>query len=114
MGKFNVGNMVRPVLRLAGAIDAEISFDLLIGAFSLSVGLGVISSGHGGFDAGKFADLLEGFGSELRSSVGDNAYRKSKSSVDIVEVELSGTNSINGFGAGHENNSFRTVVVDDQ
>ena len=114
MGEFNVGNVVRPVLRLAGAIDAEISFDLLIGAFSLSIGLRVISGGHGGFDAGKFADLLEGFRSELRSSVGDNAYWESKSSVYIVKVELSGTKSINGFGAGHENNGFRAIVVDNQ
>ena len=44
--EFGRGKELRPLVRIMGAEDTEISFDFLIGSFSLSVSLGMISSGE--------------------------------------------------------------------
>lgn len=47
VGKFDDREVSGPVLWVSGAVDAEICFDFLIGAFGLSVRLGMIGGGHG-------------------------------------------------------------------
>ena len=44
--EFGRGKELRPLVRIIGAEDTEISFDFLIGSFSLSISLGVIGSGE--------------------------------------------------------------------
>ena len=44
MLKFGGGKEFRPLVRIIGTEDTEISFDFLIGSFSLSVSLGVVGS----------------------------------------------------------------------
>ena len=40
------GKELRPLMRIIGTEDTEISFDFLIGSFSLSISLGVVGSGE--------------------------------------------------------------------
>ena len=37
---------LRPLVRIIGAEDTEVSFDFLIGSFSLSISLGVVGCGE--------------------------------------------------------------------
>ena len=46
MMKLSGGKEVRPFLRVVGAEDAKICFNLLIGSFCLSIRLRVICSGE--------------------------------------------------------------------
>ena len=46
MVEFGGGKELHPFSRVIGAEDAEISFEFLIGSFSLSVGLRVVGSGE--------------------------------------------------------------------
>ena len=46
MVEFGGGEELHPFSRVIGTEDAEISFELLIGSFSLSVGLRVVGGGE--------------------------------------------------------------------
>ena len=46
MLEFGKGKGLRPLVRIIGAEDMKISFDFLIGSFSLSISLGVVGSGE--------------------------------------------------------------------
>ena len=45
MLEFGGGKEVKPVLGVVGTKDTEIGFNLLVGAFCLSIRLGVVGSG---------------------------------------------------------------------
>ena len=46
MLEFGGREEVKPVLGVVGVKDSEISFDLLVSVFCLSIGLGVVGSGE--------------------------------------------------------------------
>ena len=72
MDKFSRGEELSPFLRIMGAEDPKISFNLLIGSFSLPISLGVVGSGEADIvfkDVGKFTG--EGR-NELWASVEDD------------------------------------------
>ena len=71
--EFCQGKELYPFSWVVGAKDAEISFELLIGLFSLSIGLRMVGSGEANIifeEVGKF--LSEGTG-ELRALVRDES-----------------------------------------
>ena len=58
MLEFGRGKELRPLVRIIGAEDTEISFDFLIGSFSLSISLGVVGGGEADIvfeESGKFS-----------------------------------------------------------
>ena len=72
MDKFSRSEKLSPFLRIMGAEDPKISFNLLIGSFSLPISLGVVGGGEVDIifeNAGKF--MSEGRG-KLWASVGDD------------------------------------------
>ena len=69
MLKFSEREEVKPVLGVVGAKDAEIRFNLLIGAFCLSIGLGVIGCGMLDIILEKSSEFPGKGGGELRASV---------------------------------------------
>ena len=50
VSEFGRGKEFRPLVRIIGAHDTKISFDFLIGSFSLSISLGVVG--------GREADII--------------------------------------------------------
>ena len=58
MLEFGRGKELRPLVRIIGTEDTEISFDFLIGSFSLSISLGTVGSGETDIvfeESGKFS-----------------------------------------------------------
>lgn len=107
------GNVPRPIVGMRGTIDPKIRFDLLISPFGLSVCLRVIRRRHARFDSCNRTELLECSRRELRSSIRDDAAGKSKSSVDVVEIQLRSRESVNRLVARNENDCLRQVMIDD-
>ena len=58
MLEFGRSKEFRPLVRIIGAEDMEISFNFLIGSFGLSIGLGVVGGGEADIifeESGKFS-----------------------------------------------------------
>ena len=72
MHKFSQSEKLSTFLRIMGAEDLKISFNLLIGSFSLPISLGVVGGGEADVvfeDVGQFTSKGRG---ELWASVGDD------------------------------------------
>ena len=111
MCKFDVRDVFTPGVGVGRTVDPEVCFDFLVYALSLSISLWVVGCGQFRFDAKFSTQFLEYFGGKLSSSIGNHYFRKAKSSEDRVVVELSSSDCINLFGAGHENYCFGDIMV---
>ncbi len=58
-------------------INSEISFDLLVYSFCLSIGLGMVCRGWVSFDVQHLIEIGDEFGNKLRSSVADDLFGES-------------------------------------
>ena len=86
-----------PLMGIAGAEDTKVSFDFLIGSFSLSISLRVVRSGESNIvfeDSSEFLGKRRG---ELGSSVRDEGVMKSEAFKYMIEKELGNTVCINGL-----------------
>ena len=71
MLKFSIRKKICPLVGLVGAGGIKVDFYLLVGAFCLSVSLGVICSGKANIIFKESCQLSGKCGGELRSSVRD-------------------------------------------
>ena len=71
--EFCRGKELYPFSRVVGAKDAEISFELLIGLFGLSIGLRMIGSGEANIIFEETSKFLSEGRSELGASVRDES-----------------------------------------
>ena len=97
MMKLSSGKEVCPSLWIVGTKDVEISFDLLIGSFGLSISLGVICSGE--LDVVlEEASQFSGEGTcKLWSSVGYQRIMEAKAFEYMVEEKFGHSHSVYGF-----------------
>ena len=71
--EFCRGKELYPFSRVVGAKDAKISFELLIGSLSLSIGLRMIGSGEANIVLEEMSKFLSEGGGELRALVRDES-----------------------------------------
>ena len=71
--EFCQGKELYPFSRVVGAKDVEISFELLIGSFSLSIGLRVVGSGEANIIFEEMSKFLSEGRSKLRASDRDES-----------------------------------------
>ena len=103
MDKFSQGEELSPFLRIMGAEDPTIGFNLLIGSFGLFIHLGVIGRGESDVvlkDTGKFTSKGRG---KLGTSVGDDGVIQAETFEYIVEKELGNSIHIDHFGTRGKN-----------
>ena len=85
--EFGGGEKVGPGLGVIGAKDSEVGFDLLVGAFGLSISLGVVSSGETDIIVEESGEFPGKGGGELRSSIRDQSVMETESLEYVVEKE---------------------------
>ena len=73
MMEFCQGKELYPFSQVVGAKDAEISFELLIGSLSLSMGLRMAGSGEANVILEETSEFLSKGRGELRALVGDES-----------------------------------------
>ena len=85
MVEFCRGKELYPFSWVVGTKDAEISFKLLIGLFSLYISLRMIGSGEANIICEEASEFLSEGGSKLRASVRDESVMSSKPFEDKVK-----------------------------
>ena len=91
------GKELRPLVRVIGTEDTEVSFYFLVGWFGLSVSLRMIGSGKTNIvfkESGEFFGECRG---ELWFSVRDESIVKSEAFEHVIEKELGNTVHINSL-----------------
>ena len=71
--EFCRGEELYPFSWVVGTKDVEISFELLIGSLSLTIGLRMISSGEANIILEETSEFLSEGGSKLRATVRDES-----------------------------------------
>ena len=87
MLEFSGGKKISPRLGIVGAKDPKVGFDLLVGAFGLSVSLGVVSSGESNVIMEESGEFSGKGGSKLGSSIQDQSVVESEAFEHVVEKE---------------------------
>ena len=101
-----------PFPRIMGTEDPKIGFNLLIGSFGLSVGLGVVGRGETNVvfkDTGKFTSKG---GGKLRASVGDDGVIQAEMFEHIVKKELGNSVCVDCVATRGENYPLSKAMVD--
>ena len=81
------GEKTSPRLGIVGAKDPKVGFDLLIGVFSLSVSLGVVSSGKVDVIMEESGEFPGKGGGELRSPIRDQGVVETETFEHVIEKE---------------------------
>jgi hypothetical protein len=88
MDEFGERKMFDPCFRVGSAIDSQVHFQFLVEAFSLSIGLRMISGRGCNGVIKEFSKSFREFGDELRALVRDNLVVESKSAVNMLEEKF--------------------------
>ena len=81
------GEEISPTFRVVGAKDSKVGFDLLVGAFGLSVSLGMIGGGEANVVMEESSEFSGKGGGELRSSIRDQGVMETETFEYVVEKE---------------------------
>ena len=95
--KLSGGKEVCPSLWIVGTKDAEISFDLLVGPFSLSIRLEVVCSGELDVILEEASQFSGEGGCELWSSVRYQRVMEAEAFEYMVEEKFGNSHGIYGF-----------------
>ena len=85
--EFSGGKKISPRLGIVGAKDPKVGFDFLVGAFGLSVSLGVVSSGKADVIMEESGEFPGKGRSELRSSIRDQGVVETETFEHMIEKE---------------------------
>ena len=88
-----------PLVRIIGTKDTKISFYFLIGPFSLSIGLGVISGGEADIVLQNPSKLSSESRGELGTTIRDDSVMQSEAFEHMVKKELSNAVCVNRLRA---------------
>jgi hypothetical protein len=73
-------------------VSTQIVFDNSVESFALTIGLGMICSGHASLDDLNIADFSPEFGRDTGVSISDNASWRSKAAFDVFKEQLGEVN----------------------
>ena len=106
------GKEVHPFLRVFGAEDMEICFNLLIGLLCLSINLRVICGGEFDIIVKELGYFSSEGGCKLWTSIGYQGVMESNPFEHMVEEKFGNSSCINGFRARDENYPLCKAMVD--